>query len=457
MRNASFALENFKESAMARKLTNNNAQFQRAVKRLPLGVASNFRYWGEDRTIYVKHGKGARITDLDDNVYVDYRMGYGPAILGYADDRVDAAAREGMAVGGVFALATERELNVAERIAKMVPAAELVRFSNSGTEAVMAGLRLARAYTGKDDYVILEGSYHGLFDAAMWFTPMDKWTQIGDPEIKPYSEGVPVSTKSFAHFVQANDANQLEDVFKRHGGKIACMLIEPIMGNCLGIAAEPEYLRAARELCDKHGVVLLIDEVKTGFRVARGGVQELYGVHADLCTFAKALGNGYPISVLAGREHIMRKIGRGVAHGGTYTAHSVSLAAAEKTLEILDETDALERVADYGTKLRAGMRAILQARGIAHSFVGHPSMSGLYFAQNPPRNYRAWKSSDYSFYDAMAQVLHDEGVLCEPDSREPWFVSAAHDAVALSDTLKAFEIAVDTTLRAGDATHKVTA
>jgi glutamate-1-semialdehyde 2,1-aminomutase len=229
------------------------------------------------------------------------------------------------------------------------------------------------------------------------------------------------------------------------------------MGNCLGIAAEPEYLRAARELCDKHGVVMLIDEVKTGFRVARGGVQELYGVNADLCTFAKALGNGYPISVLAGREHIMRKIGRGVAHGGTYTAHSVSLAAAEKTLEILDETDALERVADYGTKLRAGMRAILQARGIAHSFVGHPSMSGLYFAQNPPRNYRAWKSSDYSFYDAMAQVLHDEGVLCEPDSREPWFVSAAHDALCLSDTLKGFEIAVDTTLRAGGATHKVTA
>ena len=139
----------------------------------------------------MKHGKGARIVDLDDNVYVDYRMGYGPAILGYADERVDAAAREGMAVGGVFALATERELRVAERISKMVPAAELVRFSNSGTEAVMAGLRLARAYTGKDDYVILEGSYHGLFDAAMWFTPMDKWSQVGDPEIKPYSEGMP--------------------------------------------------------------------------------------------------------------------------------------------------------------------------------------------------------------------------------------------------------------------------
>jgi glutamate-1-semialdehyde 2,1-aminomutase len=442
---------------MARDLTKNNAHFRRAVQRLPLGVASNFRYWGEERTIYVKHGRGARITDLDDNVYVDYRMGYGPGILGYADPRVDAAAREGMEVGGVFALSTERELIVADRIAKMVPAAELVRFSNSGTEAVMAGLRLARAHTGKDDYVILEGGYHGLFDAAMWFTPMDKWSQVGDPEVRPYSEGIPISSRSFAHFVQANDANQLEDLFKRKADRIACLLIEPIMGNCLGIAAEPEYLRAARALCDQYGVVLLIDEVKTGFRVARGGVQELYGVHADLCTFAKAVGNGYPISVLAGRASIMRKIGRGVAHGGTYTAHSVSLAAAERTLQILDETDALERIADFGTRLRSGMRAILTARGIAHSFVGHPSMSGLYFAHEPPRNYRAWKSSDYSFYDAMAQVLHDEGVLCEPDSREPWFVSAAHDAGCLADTLRAFEIAVDATLQSGDTSHKVPA
>jgi glutamate-1-semialdehyde 2,1-aminomutase len=442
---------------MTRTMTRNHEHFRRALKRLPLGVASNFRYWGEDRTIYVKEGRGARVTDLDDNVYIDYRLGYGPAILGYADPRVDAAAREGMQVGGVFALSTERELRVADRIAKMVPAAELVRFSNSGTEAVMAALRLARAYTGRDDYVILEGSYHGLFDAAMWYTPMDKWGQVGDPEVRPYSEGVPVSTRSFAHFVQANDANQLEAVLKRQAGKIACLLIEPIMGNCLGIAADPEYLRAARSLCDKHGVVMIIDEVKTGFRVARGGVQQLYGVNADLCTFAKAVANGYPISVLAGREEIMRKIGRGVAHGGTYTAHSVSLAAAEKTLEILDETDALERIADYGSRLRSGMSGILKARGIAHSFVGHPSMSGLYFAKDPPRNYRDWKSSDYSFYDAAAKVLHDERILCEPDSREPWFISAAHDESCLNETLAAFEVAIDTTLRAAGSTRKMPA
>ena len=432
---------------MPRILAKSQAHYRRALTRLPLGVASNFRFWGEDRTIYVKYGRGGRIIDLDDNEYIDYRLGYGPAILGHADPRVDDAAREGIKVGGVFALATEREYHLAQRISKMVPAAELVRFSNSGTEAVMAALRLARAYTGKDDYVILEGSYHGLFDAAMWYTPMDKWSQVGDPVVYPYSEGIPLSTRSFAHFVQANDANQLEDVLQRHADKVACLLIEPIMGNCLGIAAEPAYIRAARELCDRYGVLLVIDEVKTGFRVARGGAQQLYGVKADLCTFAKAMGNGYPISVLAGREDIMRKIGRGVAHGGTYTAHSVSLAAAERTLQILDETDALDRIAEYGTALRQGMSAILKARGIAHSFVGHPSMSGLYFAHDPPRTYRDWKGSDYTFYDAAAKVLHDEGVLCEPDSREPWFVCAAHDDACLKQTLAAFEVAIEKTLR----------
>jgi glutamate-1-semialdehyde 2,1-aminomutase len=433
---------------MSRILTKNHAHYRQALTRLPLGVSSNFRFWGEERTIYIKYGRGGRVVDLDDNEYVDYRLGYGPAILGYADPRVDEAAREGMQVGGVFALSTEREYRVAERIAKMVPAAELVRFSNSGTEAVMAALRLARACTGKDDYVILEGSYHGLFDAAMWFTPMDKWTRVGDPVVYPYSEGIPLSTRSFAHFVQANDADQLEDVLRRHADKVACLLIEPIMGNCLGIAADPAYMRAARSLCERYGVLLVIDEVKTGFRVARGGAQELYGVKADLCTFAKAMGNGYPISVLAGREEFMRKLGRGVAHGGTYTGHAVSLAAAERTLQILDETDSLERIAKYGTALRQGMSAILRARGVAHSFVGHPSMSGLYFAQEPPRNYRDWKGSNYAFYDATAKVLHDEGVLCEPDSREPWFVCAAHDDGCLKQTLSAFEVAVEQTLSA---------
>ncbi len=433
---------------MRRSLDRSNKQFRKAIQRLPLGVSSNFRYWGEDKTIYVDHGKGGRITDIDGNEYVDYRMGYGPGILGYADPRVDEAAREGMQVGGVFALSTEMEYEVAKRISQMVPAAELVRFSNSGTEAVMAALRIARAYTGKDSHIIVEGGYHGLFDSVLWYADIENWTPgSGDPPIEAESEGVPQVLKKLTHFTPLNDANYLEDLLKRNHQSIGAFLIEPMMGNCCSITADVAYVQAATELCEKYNVIMIVDEVKTGFRVARGGVQELMGFKADICTFAKAMANGYPISVVAGREDIMRKVGDGVAHGGTYTCHSVSLAAAQKTLEILDETDALETIEGYGRNLQAGMSEVLSARGIAHSFVGHPAMGGLFFNNTAPRNYRDWLDSDYTFYDAMAPELHDLGVLCEPDSREPWFVCEAHAKDDnLAKTLLAFEKAVDITL-----------
>ncbi len=432
---------------MTRPLTRSNRHFQKALTRLPLGVSSNFRYWGRERTIYVRSARGARLTDLDGNTYIDYRLGYGPNILGYADSRVDAAAREGMAVGGVFALSTELEYTVAERIAKMVPAAELVRFSNSGTEAVMSALRLARAYTGKDGYVVVEGGYHGIFDAALWYTPMKDWEPGRlDPQVVPASAGVPGMLRALVHTVPLNDAQALEDVLKAHRDRIGAFLIEPIMGNCCSISATPKYMSEARALCERHGVLMIADEVKTGFRVARGGAQELLGFDADLCTFAKAIANGYPIAAVAGREELMRRIGSDVIHGGTYTCHSVTLAAADKTLEILDETDALETIAAYGERLRAGIGEILIARGIDYSFVGHPAMSGLFFSATAPSNYRDWALTDYSFYELLAPRLHDQGILCEPDSREPWFVCEAHDQECLDETLDAFEQAVDETL-----------
>ncbi|MBL9063213.1 aspartate aminotransferase family protein [Tabrizicola sp.] len=435
-----------------RDLTKSNAQFQRAVQRLPLGVSSTFRYWGDDRTIYVHRGKGGRTWDIDGNGYVDYRLGYGPAILGYADDRVDAAARKGMEVGGVFALSTEKELTVADRISKMVPAAELVRFSNSGTEAVMAALRLARAYTGREEYLLVEGGYHGLFDAAMWMADMDHWSPGGnaDPEVVPYGKGIPPTVKKLAHLVPMNDLQRLEDTFKTQGDRLAAMLIEPIQGNCCGISARRDYVQLARDLCDRYGVLLIIDEVKTGFRVGKGGIQGILGIRPDITTFAKAIANGYPISLVAGREDVMRTFRYGGAsHGGTYTAHSVSLAAAEECLRILDETPALDTLAGYGERLKAGISEILTARGVTHSFSGHPSMFGIFFAAEPPDNYRAWKTSDYSFYDRMAHYLHDLGIIVEPDSREPWFMCEAHglDDTCLTDTLRAVETAVDLTLQ----------
>ncbi len=430
-----------------RSLSRSNAHFKKANSKMPLGVSSNFRYWGDDKTIYIDHGKGARIWDIDDNEYIDYRLGYGPIILGYGDDRVDAAAREGMNVGGVFALSTELEYDVACRVSKMVPAAELVRFSNSGTEAVMAALRVARAFTGKEGHVVMEGGYHGLSSEVMWYSEVEEWTPgEGSPEVMPYGEGVPAVLKKLFYSVPMNDSNALEDLLKANHNDIAAFLIEPIMGNCCGIKADQQYMHEVREICDRYNVLLIIDEVKTGFRVAKGGVQELYGIKADLCTFAKAVGNGYPLSIVAGREDIMRHIGDSVVHGGTFTAHSVSLAAAAKTLEILDETTALADIESYGLKLQAGLSDILQRRGIAHSFSGHPSLMGLFFSDKAPSNYREWIHSDYNFYDALAPELHELGILVEPDSREPWFLCESHNVECLSETLDKFERAVDITL-----------
>ena len=431
-----------------RDMQRSNAQFHRASRRMPLGVSSNFRYWGADNTIYIDHGRGARLWDIDGNEYIDYRLAYGPVILGYADRRVDAAAREAMEIGGVFALSTEKELEVAERVAKMVPAAELVRFSNSGTEAVMAAVRLARAHTGKDNLVMVEGGYHGIFDWVLWGVSMKGWDPAsGEPELEAFSAGVPQALKEFLHQVPLNDANRLEETFKAHGDKIAALLIEPMMGNCCSLTADKQYMQDVRSLCNQYNVVMIVDEVKTGFRVARGGIQEHLGFKADLCTFAKSMANGYPISVVAGREDIMRRFGDGVVHGGTFTCHAVALAAAATTLEILDETDALDNIAAYGEQLREGISKVLQVRGVAHCFVGHPAMSGLFFSDTPPTNYRDWKNTDYTFYESLAPELHKLGILVEPDSREPWFMCEAHDEVCLEETLDKFEQAVGITLK----------
>jgi glutamate-1-semialdehyde 2,1-aminomutase len=270
--------------------------------------------------------------------------------------------------------------------------------------------------------------------------------QSKDPVLVSYGQGVPKLVRQLFWQVPYNDASRLEDVLKKHHDSIAAVLIEPILGNCCGIPSKPEFIKAVRELCTKYNVLMIVDEVKTGFRVGKGGAQALYGIEADIFTVAKAMANGYPIAAIGGKEEIMRKYGKGVAHGGTYTAQAMSLAAAEKTLTILRDTDALDRIAAYGKAMQEGMHKVLSRRGIPHSFTGHYSMSGLFFSAQAPTTYRNWKLSDYTFYDTMAGILIDMGVMCEPDSREPWFISAAHDEACLKETLTKFEQAVDLTL-----------
>ena len=434
---------------MTRSLKKSNEHFQKAIKKLPLGVTSNFRYWGDEETIYVDRASGCRIRDIDGNEYIDYRLAYGPYILGYADPRVDQAAREGMEIGGVFALSTELEYEVAQKISSMVPSAELVRFSNSGTEAVLAALRVARAYSNRDEYIMLEGGYHGVSDSALWDIDLDDWDPTtGEPEITSSSKGVPERLSKMVHLVPMNDANRLEDLLKKKHNEIGALLIEPILGNCCSISADQDYVTSVRELCTKYDVVLIIDEVKTGFRVAKGGVQELYGIEADLCTYAKSIANGYPISALCGKEEMMRLIKYGgVLHGGTFTAHSVAISAANKTLEIIESTDALDTVCDYGLQLRKGLSKILSDYDTPHSFTGHPSMSGLFLSENPPTNARDFRSSNYPLYEKLAEELLEYGVLCEFDPREPWFICESHAKDALKPTLDAFEAAAEVTLK----------
>ena len=432
-----------------RSLKKSNKHFQKAIQQLPLGVTSNFRYWGDEETIYIDRASGCRIRDIDGNEYIDYRLAYGPYILGYADPRVDQAAREGIEIGGVFALSTELEYEVAQKISSMVPSAELVRFSNSGTEAVMAALRVARAYSNRDGYIMIEGGDHGVSDAVLWDVDLDEWDpDLGDPKVKSTSHGVPEIIGEMVTLVPMNDANRLEDVLKRKHNEIGALFIEPILGNCCSIAASHEYMQAVRSLCDQYNIVLVIDEVKTGFRVAKGGAQELYGIEADMCTYAKSMANGYPIAALCGKEDLMRSIKYGgVLHGGTFTAHSVAISAANKTLEIIESTDALETVNQYGQDLRDGISQILTDHNIPYSFTGHPSMAGLFFAEEPPTNARDFRSSNYPFYEKLAEELLEFGVLCEFDPREPWFICEAHAKDALEPTLDAFRAALEITLK----------
>jgi len=419
-----------------RILTASRQQHDRAARSLPLGVSDTYRHWG-DQTIYVKRAKGAWLWDIDGNRYIDFRLGWGPIILGYGDERVDRAAKRGMELGGSTALASELEAAVAEIMIEMVPGVELVRFANSGSEAVATALRVARAYSGRDGFVMVEGAFHGMFDSVLWRTQMESWNPGGaqPPELAPFGRGIPTAHRDLVGVVSLNDAEALEALFKQEAGRIGAVLMEPILGNCCAIAARQDYLRDVRRLCDEYGIVLIFDEVKTGFRVGRGGAQELYGVTPDLCTFAKAMANGYPIAALGGRAKFMEQISGfdGVLHGGTFTGHPIGLAAAQETLRILRDTDVLRQVADWGNELQEQLSRVFTDHDIPHVFTGHPSMFGIMFREEPPKSYRDWASSDHDLYDRMARRLPDFGLLPEPDSREPWFVCESHLSLDPSD------------------------
>jgi glutamate-1-semialdehyde 2,1-aminomutase len=411
-------------------------RMEEAHLHMPQGVAENYRYWGEEQTIFVDNVQGCRLTDCDGKEYVDFRLGYGPIILGYRDNRVDQAVINAITnLGTISGFSTPMDVEVVKRVKSLCPNIDKIRFANSGTEAVMGALRTARGFTGRNRVVIVEGGFHGLTDEMMWKSDVEGWDGSSGtiPKIIPFGAGIPSSTKNLVDFIPLNDSDALTQLFSTKGDQIAAVLLEPIMGNCGSISATSTWMQELRDICTQYGSMLVIDEVKTGFRVAKGGAQQLYGIHADLTTYAKAMGNGYPVACFGGRADVMDVIGAGggVVHGGTYTANLVALSAANATVDILANTDALQTVDRVGASIRDVLGRVFTNSGIEHRFAGPPSMFGIHFGDHVPTNYRDWKSTNSDLYTAFAWQLIEHGIMLEPDSREPWFICEAHQDVDL--------------------------
>ncbi len=403
-----------------------------AHRHMPQGVAENYRYWGEDRTLFIKSAKGCELTDCDGKTYVDFRLGYGPIILGYRDDRVDQAViRQITDIGTLSGFSTPLDIKVVQQVKALCPNIQKMRFANSGTEAVMGAVRTARGFTKRKHIAIVEGSFHGLYDEMMWKSDLESWDPHGSiqPSIIPFGAGIPDKTRDLVTLIRLNDFEVLDNLFRMKGDDLAAVLLEPIIGNAGSISATQEWLQHLRDVCSRNGAMLIIDEVKTGFRVAAGGAQHLYGIHADLTTYAKAMGNGYPVAAFGGRADVMDSVGSfkgGVVHGGTYTANLVALSAAAATLDILAHTDALKTIDATGEKISAILGRVFTAAGIEHCFAGPPAMIGIHFSKTVPQNYRDWRVTDSELYERFAWKLIEYGLMLEPDSREPWFICEAH-------------------------------
>jgi len=422
------------------------AIFDRAMQVIAKGVSSNFRYWGPTSTPVLAKGKGAKVWDADGNEFIDYRLGWGPIILGHADDRVNRAVVDAVASGTTFAATTELEVIVAEKIITMVPGMEMLRFTNTGTEATMHALRVARGYTGRDKFIKFEGQYHGMYDYALFSTASSNPGMMGSrrsPIPVQVGSGIPKGIRDYVITLPFNDFDIVERVVKDNYGDIAAMMIEPSLGNCAGLEPIDGYLAHLRNLCTDYGIVMIFDEVKTGFRIATGGARDVYQVIPDLSTYAKSLGNGFPVAAFGGKRDIMEVIGPGsLAHGGTFGANRVSLAAANAVLDILAASPVLDNMARRGQRLKNSMGEILTDADIAHQMTGHPNMFGFLITEHAISDFRGMVHHDAKLYGAILTHMYENGVWPEDDAREPWFLCEAHDDVLIDATLNRFEDAV---------------
>ena len=414
----------------------NDTLFARAQASTPGGVNSPVRAFrsvgGTPR--FITRAEGPYFWDADDKRYIDYIGSWGPAIVGHSHPAVIKAVQEAAARGLSFGAPTEGEIEMAEEICRLLPSVEQVRLVSSGTEAAMSALRLARGATGRDKIVKFEGCYHGHADSLLVKAGSGLLT-FGNPT----SAGVPEDFAKHTLVLDYNNPQQLEDVFAKMGDQIACVIVEPVAGNMNLVRATPEFLQTMRRLCTQHGSVLIFDEVMSGFRVALGCAQGIYGITPDLTVLGKVIGGGLPVAAFGGRKDLMKHLAPlgPVYQAGTLSGNPVAVAAGMTTMKLIQAPGFYETLAAQTAKLVKGLTDAAKSAGVAFCGDSVGGMFGLYFAPQIPGSYTEMMACDKEKFNVFFHAMLDFGVYLAPSAFEAGFVSAQHDDAVISATVDA--------------------
>ncbi|MGB9779769.1 glutamate-1-semialdehyde 2,1-aminomutase [Caldanaerobacter sp.] len=424
------------------KTTKSEHLFEKAKKLMPGGVNSPVRAFKSvgANPVFIKRGKGSHILDEDGNEYIDYVMSWGALILGHSNPEVVEAIKNQAELGTSFGACTELEVLMAEKITEAFPSVEVIRMVNSGTEATMSAIRLARAYTGRDIIVKFEGCYHGHFDSFL-IKAGSGATTFGIPD----SKGIPESLAKNTLIAKYNDIGSVEEIFRNYGETIAAVIVEPVAGNMGVVLPEKGFLKGLREITRKYNSLLIFDEVITGFRVSYKGAQALYDISPDITTFGKIIGGGLPVGAYGGREEIMRLVSPDgpVYQAGTLSGNSLAMAAGFKTLEILSKkAEIYEELDKKAEKLEKGLKESMVHNGIDVVINRIGSMMTMFFTGEKVKDYQSALKSDTSLYALYFKEMLKRGVYLPPSQFEAFFISTAHTDEDIDKTIdKSFEAA----------------
>lgn len=407
--------------------------FEQARTLLSGGVSSPVRAI-KPYPFYTRHAKGSKITDIDGNTYIDYCMAYGPLLFGHAFDAVAQAVRHQLESGWLYGTPTELEPKIALRLARLYRSIEMVRFVSTGTEATMGAIRVARGFTGKNKIIKIEGGFHGAHEAVLVKAGSGA-TTLGVPD----SLGVPADFTRNTLQVPYNDIEAMADVIRANKDEVAAVIMEPVLGNIGPVLPADGYLRDVRKLTAENDVLLIFDEVITGFRLAAGGAQAYFGITPDMTTLGKILGGGFPIGVIGGRRDIMEMIAPAgkVYQAGTFNGHPASLAAARAVLDVLEKGDVHTELNRTGDKLREGLGDVIEDRGLDYSVSGLASMFKVFFGELP-HNYQEALRCDKDSFNVFWRKMLDAGIFLPPSQYETNFISTAHSEDDIGKTIEAY-------------------